>query len=667
MKSFPSTLNRGNNGISLNHSSKSLLDRIVSNFKSSFKNAFKAGWGAIRYGAKATGEPVDLSGLYFDVEADIRNLIKNTDTTKLNKNYPWTFNIQPSEISPNVPVENQYNFDSTAIGIINQYRNDTFDAVIRNNIKSGETPTGPLFAGGKIPVKHSLFNPYNAVHHMGMLENVPLMEDQEWDDIASKAESLDLSNCTIKKLVYLSTLNNSVLGQARYKYADFAFCKDLGLPNNRLITLRRFAHPIGDNIFTDAQHTTMDIPGDIGRMLCYFDTEDNKLEDILKYSFSSEWKEMEASIEQLSSQENNHETPLGKVINFLNPSFNKNIAQGMTDAKNTMFSITGDLGFKTDAYYDPITLTNYDKHKIYNNVNTIRTTHKYEGKLDFKHEFTLTFSYKLRGYQNINTKSAMLDLIGNILAVTYNRGNFWGGRSDIIGANPNKQGWKMAEDLFNRVESGAGNLFSQIVNGTADLSDLLGSGANIVGKFANMAGDSIKAMAADPQGTVSSFVQKISKLNGQFGWGAALKGMLKGKLGRPEIYAFQSLLTAENVGLWHVTIGNPLNPIASFGNLIITNTEFKQLGPLGLDDFPTEIKVSVTLKHAMPRDSAGIERMYTKGKSSIYWSLAGQYAKNGQDSNTINLPKDTYAKLGFAEYVGDYRPERVQANCKELV
>ena len=35
-------------------------------------------------------------------------------------------------------------------------------------------------------------------------------------------------------------------------------------------------------------------------------------------------------------------------------------------------------------------------------------------------------------------------------------------------------------------------------------------------------------------------------------------------------------------------------------------------------DFPTEIKVTVSLKHGRPRDSVEIQKMYTKGNAAIY-------------------------------------------------
>ena len=115
----------------------------------------------------------------------------------------------------------------------------------------------------------------------------------------------------------------------------------------------------------------------------------------------------------------------------------------------------------------------------------------------------------------------------------------------------------------------------------------------------------------------SAYAQKIKDLNSTAAFTEAAKGYLKNALGRPTLYAWQSLLSGDDVGLWHVTIGNPRNPILAMGNLILTNSTVTHSGPLGIDDFPSELKVSVTLKHARPRDLTEISRMYTKGASTM--------------------------------------------------
>ena len=97
-----------------------------------------------------------------------------------------------------------------------------------------------------------------------------------------------------------------------------------------------------------------------------------------------------------------------------------------------------------------------------------------------------------------------------------------------------------------------------------------------------------------------------------------LLGGLLNKLGRPQKHMLNSLLSPAPIGLWHVTIGNPNHPIMSIGNLILDSTTIEHYGPLGLDDFPTGLRVKCSLKRGKGRDLRDIEKMYMGGYQRIY-------------------------------------------------
>lgn len=676
MKSFPSSLNRGNKNIIMNYASKSFLDTMISSFKNSFKNAWNSNLKSNKFDINlpfgGLGEKVDTEGLIFDDFIDKKVLLAGLDFTKF-RNYRGQETLRSSSIiqtDPKLRIENPYNFDNDAIAIMNKYRGKELHVMTSSNVAA----TNSYIFGSESDAKRSLFNPYNAVHVIGITENVPLLYDQDESEYESQKRECNISDCSISRLVAESAKKVSILGQARYKYADFAFCKDLGMPNNRLITLRKFSIPVGDYIFRAAavsngadlklaegkegrneDNNPYIMPGDIGRMCCYFDTDDNKLEDILKYSFNITYKTMDASNQQLSSQENDHVTPLGTLVNFLNPGMNASIGQGFSGSANHLLGrvFNSKFGWNTSEYYNNHILTEYDAHKIYTPRNTIQEMEKYEGKLVFKHNFTLVFSYKLRGYQNINPKSAMLDLLANIFATTYTRGTFWGGKQTILGAQPNRSGWKKATQLVNKGEEIVDGLFNSLADGTFDAGAILGCFSNFFGKFQDIMGE-VKDL------NVQKVANLIKTADGKYKFSDAAKGLLKNQLGRPELYAFNSLLDGSDTGLWHVTIGNPLNPIASIGNLIVDNVEVQHFGPLGIDDFPTELKVTVSLKHARPRDAVAMERMYTKGVGAIYMPLTSHKEREKV------FREDIKEEIGSLDYFGEYEPVRIKRNADEL-
>ena len=588
-------------------------------------------------------------------------------------------------------VETPIHLDENAYNVINTYRGSYQNVAIQ--LDGGKDENGNSYIYKTI-VSPSLFNPYYGINSSGISPGVPLLDNiANKTHISATAPGKDkdrqinkdinltpLDDCSINNLVRLSNEENSILGQARYKYSDFMYCRDVGkISNNHLITLRRFSAPVRDNIF---QHTGTDTltsnetAGDIGRLITWFGTPENKLEDILKYSFHATWKEMEAARQDLDSQENDPARGLtGGLVNLMNNKHAEGFERGIHASAFKQLLDDDASEYDTGPYADNPAVNGrmYDKHKIYEPKDTIRSKYMYDGSLKFSQEFTLTFNYKLRGYDNINGKTAMLDLLGNILAVTYKKGKFWPGEQHIIGAPQNKQGWAKAQAMQNTVISASDTFIGKLCNG-GTLADAASSAMNII-QGADLVGD-LKQTAKDLLGKL-----KAGGLQSIF------SGLMKNALGRPAVYAFDSLLSEGETGTWHVTIGNPLNPIASIGNLIIDgDVEITHSGPLGLDDFPTEITVKVPLKHAMPRDSVDIQKMFTKGRKGIYIetvpfmtnpSNSEKYAStDGMESTSAALKtsntnidlKDKASPIQFTafSYFGDTNIERIKANSDSL-
>jgi len=513
----------------------------------------------------------------------------------------------------------------------------------------------------------SMFNPMYNIQYLGICGNVPLLNDT----LSSlRSNDSDITNCSIRELVRLSLSSNSVLGQARYRYADFMYCKDLGkVSNNHLITLRKFSHPVGDNIFELAspKHSankkgkSFDTEGGVGVLVTWFGTDDNKLEDILTYSYQATWKPLESTIEDVESREDDteHRGILGFLANSVNPNYAQMVNRGYA-LDNSIYNWLGArISTKTLRKTDNTEmLRNYDKNKVYTPLNTVQNTHIYEGKLVMNQEITLNFCYKLRAYDNINPKTAMLDLIGNILEVTYRRGKFWGGERRFVGAPQNKAAWQKTTAFIDNAWDKLGGIMSALLSGVNIgnvLSKIAGAISEGAGAIVNAAGSAAQQIAGGNGDKLAKELgQKILALNKRIGFSKGLKGLLKNALGRPAMYAMNSLLDGSDVGLWHLTVGNPKNPIAVMGNLILTDATIQHSGPLGIDDFPTDLKVTVKLKPARSRDATEISRMYTRGESAIYISnnnhkLSDYYPVDAgfdkkfydaQESNQVNQQKN---------------------------
>ena len=56
-----------------------------------------------------------------------------------------------------------------------------------------------------------------------------------------------------------------------------------------------------------------------------------------------------------------------------------------------------------------------------------------ESGLTFNQTFSLVFEYDLKGIPNTSPKVALLDVLANMLVLTYNNAPFWGGATRYTG------------------------------------------------------------------------------------------------------------------------------------------------------------------------------------------------------------------------------------------
>ena len=359
---------------------------------------------------------------------------------------------------------------------------------------------------------------------------------------------------------------------------DFVYVTKCGYPLNRLITLRRFPYPCMDNIFDEYQKDS-----DVTRMVTYFDNNMNKLEDILGFSYGLNWKELQAGYEAMQMQGSDNE--------------------GLTGYMKKTAVIFGDEELIKNRLRGPngnMVSPDHDANKAHGPVDSITTTHIRDVGLNFDKEFSLKFEYSSRSLYGRNPDAVMKDIIANILLCTFNDGEFWGGARYWVGARPSK-----SLNLFQWMNSDDPN------------------------KILQGAWNSLTSLVQKNFGTKESRLETLKKvLKG--GIQMAMAGILN-FLGRPGIPYSNSLLSGAPVGMWHLTIGHPMNPIMTIGNLICTGVDINfPDDSLSYGDFPTYFTATVKLKPAMPRDRAGIEMMFNHGQQRIYVPAVAKVYKNEQ-------------------------------------
>lgn len=427
--------------------------------------------------------------------------------------------------------------------------------------------------------------------------NVPLMDNR-----ASRMAIRQHSGCSIRELVEDS--QNGYLGKETYAFSDFMYCKHLGkVSNNYLITLRRFPLPVDDYISTLGEGETRAQKGiasdnsqSIGCLVTWMGTPGNEMSNILKYSFKMPFKSQKAQMNDANMDADAGGGILNGIAAVFDPQYRKAYTAGFGGAAANR--LLGQFFAVEEGKYSASTWNSHqDNAKVYGPVDSIKDVYmRSEEGIEFEQNITITFDYELRSYNGINGRQAMLDLLSNILAVTYTTGTFWGGGYRGYGMHQNNIFANM--NIFKQ----NGGLVDFMNAFTEDYTNITKS---LTDTYNNKFGGSLWQM-------VKSAMNSL---------GGMLVGGVLNKMGRPQKALVNSILSPAPVGFWHLTVGNPHHPIMSMGNMILKNTTIEHYGPLGLDDFPTGIKVTCELTRGKSKDIRDIEKLYMHGNDRIYTSM----------------------------------------------
>lgn len=380
------------------------------------------------------------------------------------------------------------------------------------------------------------------------------------------AQDTDLSKIDKFQVKSVSDLCLLDVGAMQYEPDDFFYCKNFGQPINKLITLRRFPYPCTDNIWDkEAQGEP-----DIARLVSYSTQEVNKLEDLLSFGYAMKWKELTAEFSQgqMQGDQTGMSGFMKKTMSVIDPTLYNQQLKG-----------------ENARMLDPTV----DQNKVYGPVDSLTTTYIRDIGLTFNKEFDILFEYELKSYNGRTPEYAMKDIMANILAVTYNNGKFWPGARYWVGSRPSK--------YYERMQyMNSGDMDQMLTGSSSNLKSVLA-------EFGNK-GSAIETLKQAIKGGTALAMSKILD-----------------KVGRPGILAMNSLLSGEPTGFWHLTIGNPVNPIMCIGNLICEDVEFTfPTESLSYAGFPTKMNVKVKLKPGQSKDRAGIEMMFNMGKERIYYA-----------------------------------------------
>lgn len=454
--------------------------------------------------------------------------------------------------------------------------------------------------------------------------------------------------------------NGDMYGRTPYSYQDFVFCKYWNkIPNNRMLTLRRFPLPTLDNLNFPGMTEGNSLFSPISTAVTYFGGDsNNKLSNILGFTVGFNWTDLEGKVHDIDGA-GGESTGSEQLKNLLGDNTASNIYTAMLKTLSFFGDENNPNTMNREAIIgvpDPYDNGPYE-NKLKGPVNVVNKVKQRQTGLNFDNKLNIEFNYVARPIGGINTKAAMLDILANMLVMSYANGLFWGGSYRFM-TNPTLYPLKGFNDVAKKLY--AGDFEGAAADMIYNVKDSVKGMANVMNMFidTDIFGAVRNAFTSLLNGDMGGAWQDIKN-----GVPETLKQNVKGfftaklakKTGVETISGMKALLTGEPVGDWHLTVGNPLNPIAVIGNLIVTSSSISFGDELGPDDFPMEMTVNVTLEHGMPRDKSAIESMFNRGHGRIY-TLPDNIATTSADGET---KVDDYTGAG-TKPAGEYTAAEVE-------
>lgn len=377
--------------------------------------------------------------------------------------------------------------------------------------------------------------------------------------------------------------------RASLRPQDFAYLKQLGVyPNNRLVIARRFTEPQTDNIMAEGGDRPLSV-------LISWLKED---EDFISFNFSETWKETDS-------------TDFTEILNNLANDYtiSEKGSMKLGDSAAGGLNITNLPGVSQlqqrkilEAFGILDTESTQDSNRLpQGNPNLIvqskhRSTVK-EGSagsgLKGKFSIKMVVEYEQKFISGIDPTVAWMDILSNALS-------FGTSNSDIYGLSK-----KFAEKIDLYTSSGGINrLIEDMQKAVKVIVENVKKEAE---EFKNKitgegeSGDSTKKQESDDGKTdeekakelADKAAEKASKI---------LDGIIKdieSNLGKYKIQIMSIIHALSGLPStpWHVTIGNPLRPVFSSGDMYIAqDVNIKMGSKLSFNDLPSNITITLTLE-----------------------------------------------------------------------
>lgn len=513
--------------------------------------------------------------------------------------------------------------------------------------------TGSVIAGGK---DYSLFSPWYVFKYTGGVSEIKPDTYVRARDLVNAATKKQYSNPTAAAIVEWGK-NLPKLGStytqwsAPYSWSDFLFCKFYGVAsNNRMITLRKYPVAVSDTARPGRQkdNTSRFIP--IAQAVTWFgEGTGNDINSIWQNKWSMPWAKK--SIDQKDVDGN-------EIVNF-GASLKKIFADNNATKINPLFSSVLDIALtasdmdltqsqsgqqaQLQSNFEKIATSSGKASIEQKRQDFIKTLYSDSGAYfnqilgpvnvknqflmrtrgltpDFDEEIQLTFEFRTDSYFGLDQRRVALDILANMLQLTYSDGDWL----EVLNVYYKKVGLALSKTEQALIQNSMqGSKFNPDALFNA-LASITKARVNSALDFALQAGGEAADASVNALGALVG-LNDIKSISDKGALKTAMNIAITRALGEtfPAFVQRRSAVGNQPTGNWHITVGNPMNPIMQMGDIVVTGATCTFNDELGPNDFPTEMKFVVSAKRTKPKDGADIRRAFDIGRTDYIDSRVG--------------------------------------------
>lgn len=406
----------------------------------------------------------------------------------------------------------------------------------------------------------------------------------------------------------------------KLKSSDFVYTKDYGVyPNNRLVVCRRFPIATRDDLTrVDTEPNTT--------LISWFDEEENPI----SFDFGEEWQDSTDTLKDVLNSLGkdftiglvNQSAILGSIASRLGdvsplPGFTEVLQREIL----TKLGIIGENSSKLPAG-DPNLIMQSSRRRL---VSMESPGSGLKGRINVKVKCT----WEQKFINGVDPTFIYYDILRTVLSFGGSNATFYLGGSKMASG---------VSDFLDKLEKDPYELIKKFIDSLKEgLKKVLDNISNFISPKGGQIEDDKLGLTGQNESEIQSEIKRLNKLGEDVIRNITSFITLKYKI---PIMGIMNYLTGSPSGPWHVTIGNPMRPILSSGDMICDEVNVTLGKTLAFNDLPSSIECSFTLRSAR---NLGIGEIF--GKLS-----AGQVR--------VTIPNPNYGKSWS---YGTDEPENLEA------